>query len=245
MQPKLIIFGLVLAFMLLLGCTLGGQQQQGANQTTPENQAPVVKTPSFAISSPTSGQVVTIDGERGDVTLSLSIQNLILKAPGGAAKAGEGHFRVTVDANQPVTVTSRSYVMTGLAPGSHTVKVELLNNDNMKYVPSIEKTVTFTVEKAKPQQYVPQNYNVTMNNLAYTPSDITAKVGDTITFFNAGSFPLSATCFIDGKQVFDTKVIAFNQMAQVTLDREMDCTYYSTTQRSVTGHVLVQSNSTG
>lgn len=243
MQPKLIIFGLVLASMLLLGCTFGGQPQQAANQTTTENPPPVVKTPSFTISGPTEGQVVSIDGDRGDVTLGLNIQNLVLKAPGGAASKGEGHFRVTIDGGQPVTVLAKTYVMAGLVPGSHTVKVELLNNDNTKYLPPIEKTVAFTVEKAAAQQYVPVNYNVTINNLAYTPSDITARVGDTITFFNAGNFPMSATCFIEGKQAFDTRVLAFNQMAQVTLGQEMDCIYYSTTQRSVTGHVLVQSDS--
>jgi plastocyanin len=244
MQPKLLVFGLVLASILLLGCT-GGQPQQNANQTQNATPTQAAKAPSFTISAPTDGQVVSIDGDRGDVTLTLSTQNLVLKAPGGAAVKGEGHFRVTVDGSQPVNVLTRSYIMPGLVPGTYTVKVELLNNDNTQYAPAIGKTLSFSVKTEAPEKYVPVNYNVTINNLAYTPSDLTAKVGDTITFDNTGSFPMSATCFIGGAQMFDTKVLGPNKMATVTLGQEMDCTYYSTTQRLVTGHVLVGSNSTG
>ncbi len=244
MQPKLIIFGLVLASILLFGCILGGQPAQNVTNETP-TPVEVAKTPTISISSPTAGQVVMIPGASGDVTLALNYQNLVVKPPGGAAKKGEGHFRVTIDNGQPATVSSRTYTMAGLAPGAHTVKVELLNNDNTKYVPAITKEVTFAVETEKPAVYVPVNYNIGINNFAYTPPEVNAKVGDTLTFTNTGNFPMSATCFLEGKQVFDTRVLAINQAAVVTLDKEMDCTYYSTTQRMATGHVIVQSNGTG
>jgi plastocyanin len=244
MQPKLIMFGLVLASILLFGCTLGAQPAQNVTNETPA-PVEVVKTPTFTIASPTPGQVVTMAGSTADVTLTVSYQNLALKPPGGAAKKGEGHFRVTVDSGQPATVSTRNYIMANLAPGAHTAKVELLNNDRTKYVPAIEKTVSFVVESEEPAVYVPVSYEVTINSFVYTPSEVNAKVGDSITFTNTGAFPMSATCFIAGKQVFDTRVLAINQAATVTLDQEMDCTYYSTTQRSATGRVVVTANSTG
>lgn len=242
-MDRSIVFGLLLASILFLGC-IGETTENVTNQTAPPPQV-IVKTPSFTINSPSAGDVITIPGDSGDVQLKLSYQNLVLKSPGGPAKKGEGHFRIIVDNGQPITFTSSTYTIPGLAAGAHTVKVELLNNDRTRYSPPISREVTFVLEKEKPRAYVPVNYNVTINNFAYTPNEINAKVGDTVTFFNAGSFPMSATCFIGGKQVFDTRVLAPNQMAAVTLDREMDCTYYSTTQRAATGRVVVTSNSTG
>jgi plastocyanin len=237
MQTKLLIFGTLMAVVLLLGCIGGTPPEPNApNQTQPE---PVVKTPSIAIVSPTAGQVIGITGDKTDVTLSMSTQNLLLKSPGGAAKKGEGHFRITIDNGPAATVTTKTYTMPGLAPGAHTAKVELLNNDRTKYSPAITKEVTFLIEKTTPDVYVPVNYNVSINNLAYEPQETAAKVSDTLTFHNAGSFPMSATCFIGGKQIFDTKVLAPGQTAVVKLGQEMDCTYYSTTQRQVTGRVIV------
>jgi plastocyanin len=240
MQPKFMLFGLVLASMLLLGCMSLGQPQQVANQTTQIPQ-PTVVMPSFTIASPSEGQVITMNSDTVDVPLNLNIQNLMLEAPGGAATTGQGHFRVIVDGGQPVTVQSTTYVMAGLVPGPHTVNVELLNNDNTEYLPPIESSVSFVVQQST-QQYVPQNYNVTIDNFTYTPPDITAKVGDTITFFNAGNFPMTATCIIGGTPIFSTPVLTLDQTAQVTLNQEMNCTYYSTTQYGTTGQVVVEGN---
>jgi plastocyanin len=243
-MDRTIVFGLLLASVLFLGC-IGGQEEQNlTNQTAPAPQV-VVKTPSFTVSSPAAGQAISIQGDTGDVQVRLSYQDLVLKSPGGAAKKGEGHFRIVVDNGQPITVASSTYTMPGLAVGTHTLKVELLNNDRTRYSPPISREVTFTIEREKPAEYVPVNYNVTINNFEYTPAEISAIVGDTITFYNAGNFPMSATCFIDGKQVFDTKVLAYNQLAVITLDREMQCTYYSTTQRAATGTVIVQASGMG
>jgi plastocyanin len=242
MQPKFVLFGLILASLLLLGCLSLGQSQQAASQTT-QNASPPAMTPSFTITSPIEGQIITTSSGRADVPLNLDIQNLALTAPGGAAVSGQGHFRVIVDGSQPVTVLERIYVMSGLVPGPHTVNVELLNNDNTEYLPPIESAVSFVVEEST-QSYIPQNYNVTIENFTYAPSDIIAKVGDTLTFFNAGSFPMTATCIIDGTPIFTTPVLALNQAAQVTLDQEMNCTYYSTTQYGATGQVVVESNGT-
>jgi plastocyanin len=240
MQPKLLIFGLVLSSLLLLGCLSAGAPQQGANQTA-QNPPAAVATPSFIITNPTEGQMITTDTDRVDVPLNLDIQNLVLQAPGGPATPGEGHFRVIVDGGQPATVLARIYVMSGLIPGPHTVNVELLNNDNTEYLPAIERTVSFMIDRTT-QPYIPQNYNVTIDNFVYTPSYIPAKVGDTITFSNEGNFPMTATCIMDGVQLFSTPILLFDQSAQVTLNQEMNCTYYSITQYGATGQVYVGSN---
>jgi plastocyanin len=132
--------------------------------------------------------------------------------------------------------------MTGLRLGEHTVRVELLNNDRTPYSPAISSEVTFTIQKEAPREYIQQNYKVTIRDFTYEPASITVKVKDTVTFVNNGAFPRSATCFINGKEVFDTKIISPGQNATVTFTEIMECEYYATTHRLMTGRIKVVSN---
>ncbi len=238
-----LLFGLVLITLIIAGCLGPEQPQNVTNETnvTPPPPPPV-KTPSFTISSPGAGEVVLVQGDTGDVTLTMSTQNLMLKQPGGAAKTGEGHFKVTVDGGTPLTVTTKTYVLSGLAPGEHIVKVELFNNDKTSYSPKISKEVTFTVEKEKPAEYIPQDYTVTIKDFAYEPASLTVKVSDRVTWKNDGAYPRSATCFINGKQAFDTTVLGPNKTATITMNQTMDCEYYSVTHMAMKGHITVESN---
>jgi len=105
----------------------------------------------------------------------------------------------------------------------------------------ITDSVTFTIEKETPPEYVPQQYSVSIKDFAYEPDELTIKVGDSVTFSNEGGFPRSATCFEGSTQVFDTKVLSAGQSATVTFDRIVDCEYYSTTYRAMTGRLTVES----
>ncbi len=239
---KLIFVSLVMVFLLLGGCAIFGEEPVEENETEAPPPPPPVRTPSFSIVSPSEGETVFVLEDSGDVLLSLSSQNLVLKQPGGAAKKGEGHFRVRIDDGPEITVTTKSFVLNGVAAGSHVLEVELINNDGSSYSPSIKRTVSFVVEKQKPAEYVPENYVVTIKDFSYDPAEITVKVKDSITFVNKGSFPRSATCFIDGKQVFDTKILSSGQNATITFDKIMECEYYSTTYKLMTGKVIVESN---
>lgn len=237
-----ILLGLVLIGIILAGCLGPEQPQNVTNETNVTPPPPVVKTPSFTISSPTAGQTVMVQDDPGDVTLTINTQNLLLKQPGGAAKKGEGHFKITVDGGTPLTVTTKTYVLTGLAVGTHTVKVELYNNDKTPYSPKIFKEVTFTVEKEKPAEYIPQNYTITIKDFTYEPANLTVKVKDHVTWENKGAYPRSATCFINGKQVFDTAVLGPNKTATITMNKTFDCEYYSVTHMAMKGHITVESN---
>ena len=240
-QPKMIFLTLILASMDMLGC-IGGQQEQNVTNETQPPPPPPVKTPTFAITNPTQNQVIVVRGDTADVSLTLTTQNLLLRQPGGAAKKGEGYFKVTIDDQNPVTLTSKNYVMSALGIGEHTVKVELLNNDKTSYSPKISKEVKFTVEKEKPAEYVPQSYTVTITSSGYDPATLNVKVSDSVTFVNNAAMPHSATCFIAGKQVFDTGVIGPGKSATITVGDVYSCDYYSTMFRALTGHIDVQSN---
>jgi len=238
---KLILVTMVLGGFLLAGC-LGGEQPP-VNETNQTVTPPVVvKTPVISITSPTNGQVIMSQGDSTDVELVLSAQNLVLKQPGGAAKKGEGYFKITIDGANSATVTSKTFGMPALAVGTHTVKVELMNNDRTPYSPPIKKEVSFSIEKEKPLEYVPQSYTITIRDFSYDPADLSVKVSDSVTFVNSGAYPRSATCFNNGKEVFDSKVLGPGQSITLTMSQVAYCEYYSTTFRAMTGKLNIESN---
>ncbi|MBU0591182.1 hypothetical protein KKF81_04930 [Candidatus Micrarchaeota archaeon] len=238
---KLIILTLILATVMIAGC-LGEEQPQQDDQTQEPPAPPPVIKPSFKIISPLNGEVVTIDSETRELMITLTTQNLMLKQPGGIAKNGEGHFKFVLDNEPAKVVTSKSYVLENIEEGTHTLEIELLNNDRTSYFPKINKYVTFEVEYDSPAVYVPESYTVTINDFSYSPESLTVKVEDSVTFVNAGKFPRSATCYIDGKEMFDTGIISPGGMATITMDEEMECEYYSTTHMLMKGHITVESN---
>ncbi len=241
---KALIFGLVLAMLVISGCVIFEQQQNTTNETPPPPPPPPPpKAPVVSIASPTADEVIMTQGDTSDVTLTLSTQNLIVKTPGTAAKAGEGHFRVTVDDAVPQTVTTKTYLISGLSTGSHIIKVELLNNDRTMYSPAVVKTVAFTIEKEKPAVYVPVDYTVTITD-KFTPSSLTVKVGDRVTWTNSAQMPHTATCYINGQKKFDTQTLAPGKSATITMTEELECEYYSQLFRALTGTIKVESNGT-
>ncbi|MCI0504282.1 hypothetical protein L0Y65_06265 [Candidatus Micrarchaeota archaeon] len=242
---KALILGLVLAAFVISGCTFFEQPQNTTNETPPPPPPPpVVKKPVITITSPGSGELIMSEGDAIDVTLTIGTQNLIVKSPGGAAKVGEGHFRVTVDDGVPQTVTSKTYVLSALGAGEHRVKVELLNNDRTQYSPAISKETAFTVEKQKPPEYVPQNHTVSISDTAYSPSSLTVKVGDSVTWTNNGARPQTATCFIGGSKVFDTGSVAVGKSVTIKMTETLECDYYSILFRAISGKIKVESNGT-
>ncbi len=238
---RLLILSLLVFGILLAGCIFPPPEQNQTNETNNTTIIPPpVKNPSFTITSPTPDQVIVTQETVADVTLSLSTQNLVLKQPGGVGKKGEGHFKVTVDNNPAIIITSKNYVIAGLGVGEHTVKVDLWTNDRKSY--GIGKQVTFTVEKEKLPPYEPKDYTVSVKDFSYEPADLTVKVSDRVTFVNTGKFPRSATCFIDGKQVFDSRVLGPGQNATITMNQLLTCEYYSVTHPIMKGKITVESN---
>lgn len=229
-----IIISLLLVSVLLFGCIdLGGDQPEEEPEEEPEVEKPV-PDPTFSIVGPADGDVIYTEREFSEVTVSLTVQNLMLKSPTGAAKKGEGHFHITVDNGDPIVVTTKTYTLTGLEQGEHDVKVELMNNDHSSYYPRVIREVSFTIEREN-VEYEPKEYTVTINDFDYEPSDITVNVGDKVTWVNNGAYPRSATC-TDG---FDTKVIAPGESATLVMDKALDCDYFALTHRVMKAHITV------
>ncbi len=230
---------LVLAFgilILVFGCIDFGEAAPEENETVEPTPEPAVRTPSFTIVSPDGGEVITTETAYGSVDVVLSTSDLIIKPEGSVPnKVGEGHFSVSVNDGDKLHIFSKTYTLEGIEPGSHTLRVELLNNDHTSYSPPIVKTVNFYIEKIS-TEYVPKDYTVTIHDFSYDPETITVTKGDRITWENKGAYPRTATY----TGVFDTDVIAPGGNATVTMDTAGTFEYYSLTYFAMKATVIVE-----
>ncbi len=236
---KYIILTMLFMSVMFSGCIFG-EEQVVENETVAPPPPPPPKVPTFAITGPLDGEVMIIPEEGGEASLILSSQDLVLKPPGGAKKVGEGHYRITIN-GESTEFAGRIYNFE-IDQGEYNVEVELMHNDRTAYFPSIRRSVSFSVQYAEPEVYVPQEYKVAINDFSYDPAELTVMVSDTVTFENKGAYPRSATCFVNGKQVFDTGVLAPKASKTITANAPFECEYYSTTHRAMTGTLVSESN---
>src|SRR3989339_2221618 len=214
---KNVIISLFLVSLLCFGCI--GQQ---TTPTTPTNQTtptiPIITqptvNPSFSITAPASGAKIETTGTTIDVTVTLDIQNLIIKPKGSQVKDGEGYFVLTLDSStSPKDAFSKTNTLTGVGVGAHTLKVELVKNDGSSYSPEISKYVQFTIVQ-KSTVYQPKTYQVVINDFTFVPATITVNATDSITWVNNGKYPRSATSISDPNAdyllrfEFDTQMIS-------------------------------------
>jgi plastocyanin len=239
-----IIISCLLFSILLFGCIDLGAPEEPEKNITPPPPKPVAK-PTFSVTSPINGEVVYAADTTADVNVLLSTKDLVVKPSGTDAKTGEGHFRLSLDNGAYVSFFSKSYILQGVGIGQHTLTIELVNNDNTPYSPAIVKTVAFEVQKAAPIVYQPKEYTVEILDFSYNPSSLDLKVGDSVTWINSGAYPRSATCFINGNEMFDTNVLGPGESTTLVLDELMDCEYYSVTHMAMKGTLKVEANGTG
>jgi hypothetical protein len=95
----------------------------------------------LSITSPANG--ASING--GSITVVASVDPAFqLVSPGGSPQAHQGHLHVYLDSSYKINATT-SYTFTGVPNGSHTIKVEAVQNDHSEFSPPDIQTVTVTV----------------------------------------------------------------------------------------------------
>lgn len=116
------------------------------NMTLARTQSPSTAAPKVAILTPSEGAKLM----GPDVSISFIVFNFYLTQPVGQANIpNEGHVHVLVNGKYFELVSSvNPIVLTGLGPGSYSVKLMLVNNDHSPYTVNgseITTTVNFTV----------------------------------------------------------------------------------------------------
>jgi hypothetical protein len=109
--------------------------------------SPVFAAPQIDISSPIENQ--KIESEEVTVSWKVSDFTVVDYAQYPKNKVGQGHVHLWLDENSPtaqnsIKVTSgENYTFKGIKSGSHTLIVELQNNDHSPLKPAIRKTINF------------------------------------------------------------------------------------------------------
>ena len=120
----------------------------------------------------------------------------IVDKQGQANVAREGHVHYFLDVDAPTTpgkpaippsgvwahVATTSYTFTNVAPGTHTISVELVNNDHTPLEPPVVKRITVNVSAPSPTPTgAPVTINLTAQSISFSPSTITVPAGASVT----------------------------------------------------------------
>lgn len=112
-----------------------------APAATPTPPPPTGGQSSFEIVAPAEGATVG-----SEVAVQLSVSNLTVVEAGGPLNPNEGHFHFFLDGGSDYEVVySTSHTLTNLAPGPHTVRVDLRQNNHALFDPPVVREVSFTV----------------------------------------------------------------------------------------------------
>ncbi len=114
-------------------------------------------SPAVKFVSPTNGAKIPA----GDLPLTVEVTNFnLVDKQGKPAVAGEGHLHYYLDVDAPITQgqpaipasgiwtheVSSNYTFKDVAPGTHTVSVELVNNDHTPLNPPVVQKITVTLD---------------------------------------------------------------------------------------------------
>ena len=155
---------------------------------------PEIGPPSVAITMPRDGT----DVPAGDVNVSVQVSNFNLADKLGQANVShEGHIHYFLDVTPPTTqgqpaippagsvwvaTANTTYTFKNVAPGTHTISVELVNNDHTPLDPPVVTSVTITAQATTP---TPPANSVTINlvaeNIAFDKGTITVPAGAQVT----------------------------------------------------------------
>lgn len=95
--------------------------------------------PFLSIASPKDGETV----KSIEVTVKVKVENFQLKPAGGDVKKGEGHLHYYLDL-QELRSPKTEVTFANVTAGSHTIRVELHNNDHSMLSPAVIRSVNIT-----------------------------------------------------------------------------------------------------
>ena len=125
--------------VLLALCVLVGAVFVEAGVTRKQKE----EHPLLSLLTPRIGQVVI--GKT--VTVQVFSSNTKIKQTAGKNKQGEGHLKITVDNNVPITTAVTTYRLNigALSEDKHAVTVELVQNDGTSFSPPVVKSSEFSI----------------------------------------------------------------------------------------------------
>ena len=140
---------LILVVMLVAGCTQNTTNNNANPNVTQTLYTPPEGNPSVEILSPGNGGLMEISsiGVKVNVT-NFRLAGIVANKPN---QQNEGHLHFYLDGGNEKMSSLEEATYVNIADGTHTITVELRNNDHSQLTPPVSASVTFTV-KEKVQQ---------------------------------------------------------------------------------------------
>lgn len=139
MRPlRLVLISLIC--LAAAGCGKGGGT--AASSPTATQRPAIASTGVLAITAPQPGD--TVKGSTLKVRMTLTGARII-PASTKELKPDEGHVHVLLDGRLIDQTASLAMDIPGLAPGSHTLRVEFVAGDHVPFSPRVVKETFFTV----------------------------------------------------------------------------------------------------
>ena len=131
-----IAFVLLLLPMISIAC--GGSENEKDNSASSAGDAPTIK-----IISPKDGE--SLSGETIDIRMEIT--NFVQDggAIGNAMVPGRGHWHLHLDDGFVVLDVGNEVTLEDVLPGTHTVRIFLVNNDHTPLEPRVEDSVVLNV----------------------------------------------------------------------------------------------------
>jgi plastocyanin/predicted lipoprotein with Yx(FWY)xxD motif len=223
----------------------------------PAAAAPAL-VPTVTITAPASAGTIP----SGNVTVSISVTNFnVVDKQGQTSAPGEGHVHFYLDiparteAGKPAVppsgvwahVSGTTYTFTDVAPGTHTITVQLVNNDHTPLIPlaTAQATVTVGAAAASPATTAPastsapaaQPQAIKIASFAFSPASVTVDVGTKVTWTNSDTAGHSVT---SDTGLFNSPTFGNGETFSFTFTASGTYAYHCSIHPSMKGTVTVQ-----
>ncbi len=147
---QLLVFASAAILIVVLGCAAPASELA---PTPPSSES--TPTPAIRITTPADGATV----QEAGVQVSIEVTDLNLVTPGGVDTPGEGHVHYYLDVDIPTAQGEAAVTAAGtykatpatsvtwdnLSPGTHTLGVQLVNNNHTPLASPVTATVTIVI----------------------------------------------------------------------------------------------------
>jgi plastocyanin len=186
--------------------------------------------PSVSIQSPKAG--ATVIGDKVTVELDVMNHQLVDFRKHSQPKEGQGHVHVWLDtdASDPKAayklVEGNTVTFDQVAPGQHTLTVQLVGNDHKPVNPQAKQVIHFNtsaqpstsspVQKQEEKNVGVKTYSIDIADFSFQPEVLEVEAGSRITFTNKDEVEHTATAK-DGS--FDSGLLAKGKSYTITLSK--------------------------
>ena len=128
--------------LLLAACAPATDPSAEASQGGGQAAAPVATNATVIPLYPIEGDEV----EAGTVAVQVDVADLALSMPSNTNVDGEGHIHFTLDDRPFEMSVEPGITFDDVEPGTHTLKIELVQNDTKPFEPAVVQEITFTAK---------------------------------------------------------------------------------------------------